>query len=61
MKDKYQKMKELEEIATQLTGIKPIYDKEYQAVTYVKGKISYDSNLIIQNRSKVFKSSKRHL
>lgn len=51
----YKEKKELEDIATQLTGIAPINDYEYQACYYSRP----SKGRCIQERKKLFKSSKR--
>lgn len=51
----YEKQK-LEDIATCLTGIPPIKDKEYQKIIYVK-----NNNKVKQTRSNLYKSTKRFL
>ena len=58
---KLEKIKELQDLATQLTGIKPVYDKEYQRLNYEYETHKINGNHVAQKRSKIFKSSKRHL
>lgn len=50
------KKKEFERIATELTGIKPIHDKEYQRIIYKK-----DNKKGSSNRGKIYKSKRRYL
>ena len=51
------KQKELDEIATKLTGIQPINDYEYQRMEYEKRNSKQGGS--IQKRKEFFKSSKR--
>lgn len=53
--------KKLDEIATELTGIKPIEDKEYQHISYERIPIKDGVRKIVQKRTKIFKTSRKRI
>jgi hypothetical protein len=52
---KWNSVKELEDKATQITGIDPIVDYEYQRMSYSKGM----KGQVKQHRHELFKARKR--
>lgn len=58
MDDKTKKL--LEDIATKLTGIDPIYDKEYQRITYEK-QDKKSGRKSSSHRTVIYKSKRRYL
>ncbi len=54
-------IKKLEEMATQLTKINPIEDREYQALTYRTITTKHTLHRHIQIRQNFFKSSRKKI
>lgn len=54
-------LKKIEEIASKLTGIKPIEDREYTRLTYVKEGTKHSVSKSMQRRSRLFKSSRKRI
>lgn len=57
---KFDERKKLEDMATELTNIKPIRNKEYTRLTY-ENHGGHDHTKYKQKRSNIFKSEKRYL
>lgn len=56
----YKEMKKLEKIATEITGINPVEDREYQKINYETLPTKY-GKLSIGKRTNIYKSKRRKL